>query len=345
MATLKNSWKLFAASATRSKVRSLTHLWYLARNSMELRFFLLFFFGLLGTYALSDMLTNPVLRSLGSALFVDYSFSETLRLVNTYAFQRFWESGGLIQVTIFSVVALTAYGLTRVAMRPAKLLDTRRRYFASNVAHELNTPLSILRATAEITQMKNRELSQKEMGEFANTVIEEVDRVAEIVKYFLHFSSEAGGAPLEMAPVNISSVLNKAGRSLALIAAECDVEVDIPGEGDELVWGNYSALEEMALRLIKNAIIHSPENGVVKLSLKNFDHHVHLSVFNEGDGISEADLPYIFDPFYKGEDRMRYGQRGLGLTIAREIANMHFAAIEVESAPEKGTRFTVKLPK
>lgn len=344
MATLKNSWKLFAASATRSKVRNLSHVWYLVRSSMELRFFLLFFFGLFGTYALVDILTNPALRSRGSVSLFDYSFWQKLGQSGSYVLHSFRVTDIGIKITILSAVAFIAYGLTRIAMRPAKLLDTRRRYFTSNVAHELNTPLSTLRATAEITQMKGRELSQKEMDEFAVSVIEEVDRLAEIVKYFLHFSSETGGPPLPMSPVNISSVVNKAGRSLALIAAESDVAVLLPAEEEEIVWGNFSALEELSLRLIKNAIMHSPQKSTVKLSLKKFDHHVYLSVSNEGNGISETDLPYIFDPFYKGEDRVRHGQRGLGLTIVREIAHMHFADIEVESS-EKGTLFTVKLPR
>lgn len=345
MATLKNSWKLFAASATRSKARNLSNAWYLMRSSMELRFFLLFFSGLFFTYALADVLTNPALISISSSLSVDRSFWGTLRLIGNYILQHFLETDVVMKIVILFLMALSAYGLTRIAMRPAKLLDMRRKYFTSNVAHELNTPLSTLRATAEITQMKDRELSHKEVKEFAESVIEEVDRLAEIVKYFLHFSSEAGGPPLSMSPVNISSVVNKAGRSLALIAAEYDVTVLLPEEEEEIVWGNFSALEEMSLRLIKNAIIHSPEKSTVRLSLKRFDHHVHLSVSNEGEGIPETDLPYIFDPFYKGEDRVRYGQRGLGLTIVREIAHMHFADIEVESSPRKGTQFTVKLPR
>jgi signal transduction histidine kinase len=312
---------------------------------MELRFFLLFFFGLFGTYALADVITSPALQSIDSALSAPYSFIEALERIGPYILLPFREADTLMKVVILSYMTLCAYGLTHIAMRPAKLLDTRRRYFASNVAHELNTPLSILKATAEITQMKNRDLSQKEMKEFAASVIEDVDRVAEIVKYFLHFSSESAGAPLPMSPVNISSVVNKAGRSLSLLAAEYDVAIDLPNEGEEIVWGNFSALEEMTLRLIKNAIMHSPAGSVVKLSLIDFDHHVHISVFNSGDGISETDLPYIFDPFYKSADRVRHGQRGLGLTIAREVARMHFADIQAQSSPQGGTLFTVKLPK
>lgn len=312
---------------------------------MELRFFLLFFFSLFGTYALTDVIASPALQSISSALFVEYSFMEALERIGSYILLPFLESGTLMKIVILFFMTLSAYGLTRIAMRPAKLLDARRKYFTSNVAHELNTPLSILKATAEITQMRKRDITQSEVEEFAASVIEEVDRVAEIVKYFLHFSSEGAGQPPPMSPVNISSVVNKAGRTLLLLAREREVKIDLPNEGEELVWGNFSALEEMILRLVKNAIMHSPANSVVKLSLLDLDHHVHISVLNMGNGISDADIPYIFDPFFKGADAIRHGQHGLGLTIAREVAHMHYTDIEVASHPQKGTVFTVKLPK
>ncbi len=251
----------------------------------------------------------------------------------------------LTKISIFFVIALGACLLTLISTKPIKQVGIRQKYFTSNVAHELNTPLSIQKTTAEVILMKKQELSAAEASAFASSVIEEVDRMSEIVKYFLHFASPEKKMQLNMDAVNITSVISKVTRTLLWLATQCEVTIEAPKEDEEIVWGNFTALEEMITSLVKNAIIHAPSGSVVKISLKDLGSSVRFGVFNEGPGIAPADLPYIFDAFYKGEDAMHFGRLGLGLTIAREIAKMHSTDIEVRSSETSGTEFFVKIPK
>ena len=258
---------------------------------------------------------------------------------------NFGESGVATKISIFFFIALCAYVLTVIAMRPVDLFNLRRRYFTSNIAHELNTPLSILKATAEVARMGGNEMSQAERTEFTLSVIEEVDRMAEIVKYFLHFGTPEQRVQLQMSAVNISSVINKVTRTLSWLATKCGVTIEAPKEEGGVVWGNFTALEEMLSGLVKNAIMHSPRGAIVHITLKSIVGQVELSVLNSGEKISATDLPYIFDPFYKGERTVHCGRLGLGLTIAREIAKMHLTDIDAHSDSHVGTEFKVKLPK
>ena len=343
--TLKNSWKLFAASATRSKARCIRNLLYSIVTNIKLRFFFLFSLGLSLVYVVVDVLTSPTLQSLGYSLFVDRPPREVLRLIQENALMNFGESGVATKISIFFFIALCAYVLTVIAMRPVDLFNLRRRYFTSNIAHELNTPLSILKATAEVARMGGNEMSQAERTEFTLSVIEEVDRMAEIVKYFLHFGTPEQRVQLQMSAVNISSVINKVTRTLSWLATKCGVTIEAPKEEGGVVWGNFTALEEMLSGLVKNAIMHSPRGAIVHITLKSIVGQVELSVLNSGEKISATDLPYIFDPFYKGERTVHCGRLGLGLTIAREIAKMHLTDIDAHSDSHVGTEFKVKLPK
>jgi signal transduction histidine kinase len=118
--------------------------------------------------------------------------------------------------------------------------------------------------------------------------------------------------------------------------------------GLEPVWvrGDAERLEELLMILGENAVRYTPADGQVTLSLAHDGDTVVLRVVDTGIGIPPADLPHIFDRFYRGAQAraMRREGTGLGLAIARWIAELHGAALTVESRPDQGTRCTVRFP-
>ena len=344
MDTIKNSWKQFVESATRLKARGFNRTFRYVISNIRLRFFLVFFIVLLFSYALVDFMTNLEIQSSGQVALNFYSPLDLGTLFGKFFLHNLRAANASIKLYVISLFMIVAYGLSITATLPLELIHTKRKFFMSNTAHELNTPLSILRASAEIVQKQGQHLSPKEMNQFATSMIEEVDRMSEIIQFFLHFSSPVKNSQLQMSTVNMLSVIKKVVRVLSYSAMERGVTFKISEKESGIIWGNFSAIEEMCMNLARNAIRHSPKGGVVRFSLKNLNNHVDLIVSDEGSGISKTDLPYIFDPFYKGENSV-HGGHGLGLSIVDKIVRIHFGSISVSGNKPKGAVFTVKLPK
>jgi two-component system phosphate regulon sensor histidine kinase PhoR len=149
-----------------------------------------------------------------------------------------------------------------------------------------------------------------------------------------------------MSAVNLSQIASKAINILQKRAGERGVTLHLFDRGAAIVYGNVTALEELLLNIIKNAINYTPRGGKVEVTLKhNFD-EVLLTVHDTGLGIPSNDLPHIFEPFYKASNTMDKKEGvGLGLAIVKEIAHMHQAKLDVKSREGKGTIFSVHFHK
>lgn len=313
-------------------------------TNIELRFFLLFSIDVLIVYTIIDLISNAELQSLGFAFFTDYSLSDQMLILAHHTLQSFREANFPSQFAIYVFTFLSAYGLMRFVVRPIELVHTKQKYFSANASHELRTPLSVLKTTAEVARMYKDTLTPQQVQELIDSVIEEVDRMSNIIEFFLRFSALEGEIRPKMSMVNIAHILEKVANILSLQAQENEVTIEVVKGAETTVWGNLTAIEEIALNLTKNAIIHSPKGKTVRLSTEEETSHISLCVSDEGSGISDKDLPHIFEAFYKGSDGKRAGS-GLGLTIVRELAKMHHAIVDVESVHGKGSVFTVYFPK
>lgn len=149
-----------------------------------------------------------------------------------------------------------------------------------------------------------------------------------------------------MSAVNLSQVTSKAINILQKRAGEKGVELRLSDKGVAVVYGNVTALEEMILNIIKNAITYTPRGGVIEVGIKHTFDEVLLSVRDSGLGIPADDLPHIFEPFFRASNTLDKKEGvGLGLAIVREIALMHRAHVEVKSKIGKGTTFFVNFRK
>lgn len=225
--------------------------------------------------------------------------------------------------------------------RLENLFNTQRR-FTADVSHELRTPLTVIKGEVGLMRM-----TQTIDEESITNIETEVDRLTRLVGDLLLLSqAESGGLNLEMAEVELDTVLLEvfqqartlAGEKLTIELAEID-QVQITGDRDRL--------KQLLLNLVANAIQYTPAGKTVTLGLRRDEEYAEIFVQDTGPGISEKDLPYIFDRFYRAErsrKRSTSSGFGLGLSIADWIVKKHNGNIAVTSREGEGTLFTVRLP-
>lgn len=314
-------------------------------SNATMRIFVAFFFSLyVVNFVVNAIATLFRELQTGQTLFSSSVAQELLSLFfqTTHPFMAAG-LGGILTIMLFILVV--SYLLTRLLLAPLKEASDKQRLFAANASHELRTPLSVLKTLAEVTRMRSANLSKEEIEKFTEDIGEEVDRMSHIIEFFVQFSAlEDGAQKLQLAPVRLSRLAESVARTLEHTAKEHGVTITIARDMPGIVRGNFTALEEMLANLVKNAITFSQKGGVVRISAKVKNGHVSLTVADNGRGVSEEDLPHIFEPFYQSESK-KYGKgSGLGLTLVKQIAKLHHAKIEVRSKVGAGTIFTVEFP-
>jgi heavy metal sensor kinase len=214
----------------------------------------------------------------------------------------------------------------------------------NSVAHDLRSPITRIRGIAEaaITGGENAQ-SYREM---AGEVIEECDRLVEMIKTILEIAeTESGAASYQTTRVDMAEIVREAGSLFESVAEEkgVNLELDVPAE-PLLISGNTAKLQRVVANLLDNAIKYTPSGGKVLMSAKKEQEHVTISITDSGAGIAEEDMPHIFKRFYRGDSSRSTPGSGLGLSLAMAIVRAHWGDIAVSSRPGEGSIFTVSLP-
>ena len=226
-------------------------------------------------------------------------------------------------------------------------VEEMRREFVANVSHELRTPLSIFRGYLE-TLLDDPHQPPGELLRILEIMERHSDRLNALVEDVLSLARlESPGAELSVSEVNLPDLLHSIMRDWEkrFAARELKSHLNFPGnlpvlEADE------NRLQEIIYNLLDNAVKYSNPGGTVFLRAEASDGRVRISVADQGVGISQADLPRIFERFYradKGRSR-ELGGTGLGLSIVKHIAQLHGGSVEAESEVGKGTTISVLLP-
>jgi two-component system OmpR family sensor kinase len=227
--------------------------------------------------------------------------------------------------------------------RLAEAHATQRR-FVADASHELRTPLTTIRGNVELLK-KMGDDEPEVRAEALDDIASEAERLSRLVTDLLTLARADAGAVIDKEPVSLAALLDEVSRQARLLAGNHRLEVEgFPEEENTDVCGNGTLLKQVLLILIENAFKYTPEGGLVTLRAARREQEVGIAVSDTGIGIAEADLPHIFERFYRA-DRARVGTgTGLGLSIAREIMESHGGRIELSSAPGEGSTFTVWLP-
>jgi len=228
-------------------------------------------------------------------------------------------------------------------------LHERQADFVANASHELATPLTAIKGFTETLldgAMEDPQLSIK----FLNIIYTEAERMQRLINELLQLaklSSQEYAQQIKLEPTNLTPLLSKVKQYLAASADEKNITVHIDAATEPIViMANSDWLKQILINLLDNGIKYTLPAGIVSLKCYQENKEAILIVEDSGIGIPAADLPLIFDRFYR-VDKARTrsaGGTGLGLTIVKFIIEIHGGQIHVQSTIHKGTTFTIKLP-
>ena len=219
------------------------------------------------------------------------------------------------------------------------------RQFSADASHELRTPLTILKGEAEIALRQAQ--TAEEFRQTLVSSLEEVERMSRIVEdLFLLSKGDLGEERLEREPVELASLMKDTVLQLERSAKDKKVSLALVRDDESTVIGDIHRLRELFLNLIENAIRYTEAGGKVVLSVFRDRKEAVIIVSDTGIGISEEDLPRIFDRFYRAENARAAHPKGsgLGLSICQWIVLSHQGEIDVKSEPGRGTLFTIRFP-
>lgn len=219
---------------------------------------------------------------------------------------------------------LSGYFLAGKTLRPiAKMMDEQKE-FVSNASHELRTPLASLKSQIEVA-LRSKKISTKELKDLLKSNLDDVNNMTKLSNYLLKLNKQQN-TKVEFKKVNLAEIIKD-------VIGKRDVKIDLV---KTVINGDRDSLKELVSILVDNAIKYG-EGKEISISLKNKI----LKITDHGIGISEEDLPHIFDRFYRSDKARNKDGYGLGLSIAKQIADNHNAKIKVESKLGVGTTFKV----
>lgn len=222
----------------------------------------------------------------------------------------------------------------------ANNLEQMRQDFFANVSHELRTPIAVVRAYTE-SMVDGVVTDPAKITQYNNRILAECKSMERLVGDLLTLSKmQNPDFKIDAEPVNLVHIFDEIVRSALAISSEKGIQISMHRESNVyMIMGDYDRLRQMFIVILDNAIKFSSPGSTIHLNLTSVKRKVVCSIRDEGIGISEEELPNIFDKFYKSKLRQNAKGTGLGLPIAKQIALKHGGTIDVKSKVGEGTEF------
>jgi two-component system OmpR family sensor kinase len=221
----------------------------------------------------------------------------------------------------------------------------QQRAFMADASHQLRTPVSVIRTAAEVT-LSRAARTDGEYRESLDVVARQAQRLSRMVDdMFVLARADADARPLQLAPVYLDEIAQDVVADCQVLARSRQTTLALETGGDAPFVGDEHLLRQMLMNLIDNALRHTPRGGTVLVSLRTRDGGGwRLQVVDTGGGVPDGDAERIFDRFVRHEAPGSDAGAGLGLPIARWIAEAHGGSLTLERTGPQGSRFAVLLP-
>lgn len=233
---------------------------------------------------------------------------------------------------------------TEVLLEQEKL----KTEFIANATHEFRTPLAIMRGNVELA-LRDKKTSLEAARAALKVVDTEIIKLSALLSDLALLTNPKSDEKriAHTTKIDLVDLLTKILGRLVVLARSKKISLKINNKFDTLkIIGDEKYLEKLFINLFRNAIVYGKENGIIKLDIEKGKNRAIIKITDDGIGISKADLPHIFERFYR-TDKARMMTNigtGLGLAISKSVVESHGGSISVKSIEGKGTTFTVELP-
>lgn len=259
---------------------------------------------------------------------------------------QFYEEVNNLNKTLEEKVQQRTEELKIANQKLEKSIELKSQFIA-DASHELRTPLTIIKGNIDLALWDEKNKAG-ELRETLELIDEEVNHMSGILADLMVLThAGAGKLNLKKTNANLGSLLKTAAQSMEILAKEKNIKIELAGGENPSVLIDENKFLKMILNLISNAIKYGKQNGWVKIGMETDSKEIRITVSDNGVGIPEEEVPFIFERFYrvnKVRTREKIGGSGLGLAICKSIAEAHGGYIDVQSKFGVGSQFIVHLP-
>lgn len=253
---------------------------------------------------------------------------------------------GIINGIIFIISGSFAYFLAGRTLSPIKKMLEDQKQFISDASHELKTPITALKTMLEVSlRDPNLDLIEsKKVLTDATLATDQLKTLSDSILQLNHLTNN--GSSFKLEPILINKLISESVKKIKPQADKKKITIKFNQIKGKIIVDSQK-IEELLLILLDNAIKYSPDSSSINFIAVKTNKHLILKVIDKGIGISQKDLPHIFDRFYRADNARTKDNStsyGLGLSIALKIVEQHHGSIGVQSIPQKGSTFKVKLP-
>ncbi|QEN08621.1 HAMP domain-containing histidine kinase [Oceanispirochaeta crateris] len=228
------------------------------------------------------------------------------------------------------------------------MAEQQRTDLIANISHDLRSPLTSIRGHLETILLKDEKLTESERRDFLKIILKNVFSFQKLVEELFDLAKlESRQVQLEKEPIQMAELVQDVILKLKPQSDNSGINLQMEHpEGIPVIEGDIAMLERVLTNLLENALSHTPEQGNIMILIRDKENDLEIQLSDSGPGISEQDLPHIFERFYRGDksrDRRSPGT-GLGLAIVKEIITLHGGKVRAESPPGSGALFHITLP-
>ncbi len=252
----------------------------------------------------------------------------------------------VVNLVILTGGAFLSYFLARRTLEPIEKAHQAQSRFAADASHELRTPIAAMRSETEVSLMDSK-LTLRQAKDQLNSNLEELDKLTYLTNSLLRLA-QTDETSLDFKKVDTNRLVTTVIKRYAKQAKNKRIKIEFSPKSNSKIWGDADMISEALATILDNAIKYSPDKSSIVIEARVVGAETQVSVGDQGIGISKPDQEHMFERFYRSDQaRTQSGKNGygLGLSIAKQIIDVHHGRIHIKSQPGSGTTVTISTPK